>query len=94
MPMDKAHFAKVTSSSQISGSINVIRSINPPLRELQKPLAIFAGISQLRSSVIHRADVAEELKWTDYLPLLEHELNSTPNSSTNFTPNELLPKHT
>ena len=28
-------------------------------------------------------------KWTEYLPLLEHELNSTPQSSTHFTPNEL-----
>ena len=35
------------------------------------------------------ADVNKYSKWTDYLLLLEHELNSTPQSSTNFTPNEL-----
>jgi len=35
------------------------------------------------------ADVDKYSKWTDYLPLLEHELNSTPQSTTTFTPNEL-----
>ena len=35
------------------------------------------------------ADVDKYSKWTEYLPLLEHELNSTPQSSTNFIPNEL-----
>ena len=35
------------------------------------------------------ADVDKYSKWTEYLPLLEHELNSTSQSSTNFTPNEL-----
>jgi hypothetical protein len=28
-------------------------------------------------------------RWVDYLPILEHELNSTVNDSTKFTPNEL-----
>lgn len=28
-------------------------------------------------------------QWVDYLPILEHELNSTVNDSTKFTPNEL-----
>ena len=32
------------------------------------------------------ADVDKYSKWTDYLP---HELNSTPKSTTTFTPNEL-----
>jgi transposase InsO family protein len=28
-------------------------------------------------------------RWTEYLPILEHEINSTPNVSTGFSPNEL-----
>lgn len=28
-------------------------------------------------------------KWVDYLPILEHELNSTPSESTGVSPNEL-----
>jgi len=28
-------------------------------------------------------------RWTDYLPIIEHELNSTKNESTGFPPNEL-----
>jgi hypothetical protein len=28
-------------------------------------------------------------KWVDYLPILEHELNSTVHDSTNFTPNQI-----
>ena len=35
------------------------------------------------------ANIDKHPKWTEYLPLLEHKLNSTPQSSTHFTPNEL-----
>jgi len=28
-------------------------------------------------------------KWTDYLPILEHEINSSKNASTDYSPNEL-----
>ena len=34
-------------------------------------------------------DIDKYPKWTSYLPILEHEINSTKNASTGFTPNEL-----
>jgi len=34
-------------------------------------------------------DVDKYPKWVDYLPILEHELNSTASASTGFTPNQI-----
>jgi hypothetical protein len=34
-------------------------------------------------------DTARYERWTDYLPIIEHEMNSTVNDSTGFSPNDL-----